>query len=141
MTISFHIELDHAPCPHQAGVRVSGHRVFKSERLRAYEEEIATEAWVARAKVGGIDVMDAPIRCALIFGYPGQQYADLENVEKSTIDSLETILFTNDKQICEKHSWRTKSPKGIWTIDIHLTYLDALPTSEDVARRAIQAIQ
>jgi len=113
------IEIDNPPVPHQSGVRFSRGRVFKSAKLRDFEEEIGYHS-LKHSKCG--IPMGAAIKMGLEFSYPHNRFADLDNVTKSVLDGMEGVLFDNDKQIFDLQVKRSFNSDKKYTISVKLEY-------------------
>lgn len=78
-----------------------------------YEEAVAYMAMAQREK---IEFEPVVFRAWV---YTSNRKADLDNIQKSLWDGLNTHAFTDDKQICESHLWRifSKNPRVIIEVE------------------------
>ena len=89
---------------HQAESRKSARGGWKTEKLSSYQELIGWEA-VKASK--GQPIIEGNFKAIIKFGLKGKRHGDLDNMEKSTFDALEGIVFRNDKSLCHKESFYT----------------------------------
>jgi len=79
-------------------------RVVKSKEARTYEAAV-------RALAKKTEVRTGPIRLTLRW-YRAAKRGDLTNRIKVVEDSLQGILYRNDKQIIELHAYRYEDPSN-----------------------------
>ena len=124
MDLFISIKLDHAPCPHQQGIRMAGRMMFKSQKLKDTEQEIKYQIIDQLNKLRDFKVPKAEsYRVELTFGYPNKVYPDLDNAAKTVLDSMQGLIIENDKLIDELILKRVKSEKGTYTITIGIDYI------------------
>ena len=76
--------------------RASGRRVYKSKRLREYEQEM-----LEYFETHDHRLMTGRLKLEVSVFFRTNRKRDLDNILKSLIDSLEGRLFENDEQIYE----------------------------------------
>ena len=72
-------------------------RPVKSGKFRAYEEKIA---WDAKAQYQG-EVLECPIAMVIEAYFTNKRHCDATNLFKSVNDSLQKIVYKNDRQILD----------------------------------------
>jgi Holliday junction resolvase RusA-like endonuclease len=74
---------------------------YTPPKTKAYEEKVALCGLKEKGKIKKGE------KCKLIIRayFKGKQSCDLTNLEKSIEDGLQGIVFPNDRQVKEKHSW------------------------------------
>lgn len=107
--VQFNIPLSKNPIPYQNNMRSTNRGVhFKTKKLTEYQNII----WLAakmqmQIQVGKQTPFEADYENTfslyLHFRLKGKTHGDLDNMAKSVIDSLQGVLFTNDK-FCSKLS-------------------------------------
>lgn len=88
--------------------RFSNGHVYTPERTKNYEQEIG---WTWRARYGDL-VLKTPISMTIRFYFQEpkkktlfvQKRPDIDNLQKSIMDGLNTIAYLDDKQIYEVHA-------------------------------------
>jgi crossover junction endodeoxyribonuclease RusA len=78
-------------------------RTYKSEQARQYQE---STAWIAR--LAGATLHSGKVGMELRFFHTGYK-GDLDNLQKILLDSLEGVLYNNDRQIRELHAYLADS--------------------------------
>jgi Holliday junction resolvase RusA-like endonuclease len=58
-----------------------------------------------------------------------ETYKDIDNIEKSTIDSLQGICIDNDKNILEKYSLKIQRKRG--TKDNLIVWVETIEPGDD----------
>lgn len=74
-------------------------RVVKSKEARTYQAEAG---WIAKAQ--GANITDKPVSLSLRFFRP-RRSGDLDNRLKVAIDSLNGVVYEDDKQVVELHAY------------------------------------
>lgn len=73
-------------------------RVIKSAKLKTFEQQMIQHfAEMDRC----FTFMEGKLRLTVVFHLPNKRNIDIDNLLKSLLDSLEGIVFENDKEIYE----------------------------------------
>lgn len=87
-------------------------KYFKSEKFREFEAHVRS---VARDKYPNFELLTGNLGFTVAIYYKNKKHCDVVNAGKSLTDSLEGILYKNDKQILDFHAivksedWKTDS--------------------------------
>ena len=92
ITLSFPFRLiskDNFKCANRSG------RFFLSPKFKAFEEKCR---WEARSQYKG-KLLTGDLRVFIVAYFTNKVHGDTQNLPKSVCDSLQKILFSNDRQI------------------------------------------
>lgn len=82
--------------------RYSKHGNWQPARVTAWQEAVG---WAAKQAMGGIEPFEGAIHLEIVFYRKRTpRPADLENLEKGTIDGMEGICFVDDSQVTWKET-------------------------------------
>jgi len=96
--ISFVVDGD--PVPKQRPRFGHGRRAYTPQKTRDYQELVG---WVARA--AGAGPLTGPVSVTLRF-FRAREGADIDNLAKACLDSLNGVLWRDDHQVVELHCYR-----------------------------------
>ena len=91
-------DIPNVPPSVNACYRATGSRVYKSQRLRQYEEQM--KVFFADDS-DPIQRLEGRLQLTVKFSFKGHRKRDLDNLLKPLLDSLEGVLFENDNQLFE----------------------------------------
>lgn len=85
-----------------AGRRKGGYAMtFLTTDARAYKE---TVAWSAKSTYKG-EIIEGPIKVSIWYYFKDKRRRDIQN-DKLTLDSMEGIVYKDDKQVAELHLYK-----------------------------------
>lgn len=87
-------------------LRRAGHTIYKTKEAKEYCEYVSFVGAQRKAKVLSGDVKIA------VDVYRARRAGDLDGYQKVLLDSLEGVLYENDRQIVDNHSRRFDDPKN-----------------------------
>jgi len=109
--LQFHIPLETNPVPYQNNVRHSGHRRYKTAKLKAYQTMLGYHA-SKHVTEPLIASYEQTFTLELHFHLKNKVHGDLDNLCKSCLDSFEGILYNNDKfcsKLCLSYEYSDKA--------------------------------
>lgn len=100
------------PIPKQS-FRYSKRGNWQPARVKAWQEAVG---WAALQAMSGRDPLSGPLHLEIVFYREKTPVpADLDNLEKGTIDGMQGVCFENDNQITWKETirhWVKKHPRA-----------------------------
>ena len=72
-------------------------RVIKSAKLKLFEQQMIQHF----AEMVGLRLMEGKLKLTVVFHLPNKRNIDIDNLLKSLLDSLEGVVFENDREIYE----------------------------------------
>lgn len=85
-----------------AGRRRGGYAMtFLTTDAKAYKEVVA---WTAKTSYKG-KIIEGPIKVSIWYYFPNKMRRDIQN-DKLTLDSMEGIVYKDDKQVEELHLYK-----------------------------------
>lgn len=76
-------------------------KYFKSEKFRDFEAHVKS---ITRAKYPDFELLTGNLSFTVTIYFKNKKHCDVVNAGKSLTDSLEGILYRNDKQILDFHA-------------------------------------
>jgi hypothetical protein len=90
---------------------------------RRWRERVAR---AARERLQGGDPTNDDVSVLIVYFYQGETTLDVDNIAKSLLDGLKSILFRDDQQVSELLVRRTRLRAGLSLTGASLYLLDAV---------------
>jgi len=121
------IELPFLPPSVNSCYRSVGSRVYKSKRLREYENTMSEYFEIFHKN---FEMLKGGLSLDVAFNLKGKRSIDLDNMLKALIDGLEGRCFENDKMIMQIRARKINNCKEPHT-SVTLCQLDSSSPSDD----------
>lgn len=102
------IEIDGNPLPKQSTRFAGDVHAYTDPRIKAYQDYVS---WVAKEAMIGRSMLKDDVRIWVTFYRSDRRTVDLDNLEKCLFDGFNKIVWKDDKQIIEKHTFKKYDKK------------------------------